>query len=357
MKKILFVIGDMERGGAQRVVVNLANHYVDMNYEVHIAILLSNKQGYLLNSKVVCHVLTSKKNNYMTMLPELLIRLRRLIKTTNFCTIVSFVGRVNLITALAGLSSRSRIVYSERNDPEYDNRNHLEKKLCKILYRYYANRVVFQTNYQKQWYNMQNINSGYVIGNPIVMNAYLGTHNDDNFAAVGKLMPQKNYKLMLHSFKRVVDIYNKKKLYIYGSGFQEDELKELSIKLGLKKNIVFCGNIENIEDSLKKHRYFLMTSEYEGMPNALIEAMINGMVCISTNWNGSDEIISNNINGFISKNDVDSLTATILNVLKKDDDELDEISKNAIKFAESLKIENIIFKWDEVILYKTKRGK
>lgn len=100
MNKILFVSGGLGRGGAQRVITLLANEYVKKEWSVHLVTLLENKPGYHINSKVRLHDLT-KSGRYIKNIIYWIRTLRKLIKEVRPSVIVSFVGRINIITMIA----------------------------------------------------------------------------------------------------------------------------------------------------------------------------------------------------------------------------------------------------------------
>ena len=348
MKKILFIIGDMERGGAQRVVSILANKYANSGHQVTIAVLLHNGAAYDLHENVSIVDLGVSGNNYLMKAPFLVIKLRKHMRLRKYDVVVSFVGRVNLITLFSHIGLKNRLIVSERNDPEYDNRNKIELWLCRKLYKY-ADKVVFQTNYQKKWYGRECNRNAVIIGNPIEMSEYYGKHTGMGVISVGKLMPQKNHSMEIKAFAQIANKIEYD-LYIYGDGDEKASLTSLAKQLGVIERIHFCGNIKNIDDVLENNKWFIMTSNYEGLSNALIEAMIKGMVCISTKWNGVEDLIIDGKNGFlVEKGDIDGVANMMLRVANIKNDEYQSISENAINTACSFKVENIISQWNDAL--------
>lgn len=343
VKKVLFVLGDMERGGAQRVVSILANNFVG-EFDVSIAVLLNNTASYELDSSIQIYNLGSEKGSYVTKAPQLVLKLRRLIKTNNYDLIVSFVGRVNLVSILANAGLDCPIVISERNDPSHDNRNKIERLLCKLMYRF-PDKVIFQTNYQKKWYGDACEKNGVIIGNPVAMRPFFGQHKEQGIVAVGKLMPQKNYPVLINAYKKISN-QTMHDLFIYGEGYQESELKELVETLNISERVHFNGNISNIDTILETKSYYVLSSNYEGLSNSLIEAMTKGMICVSTNWNGIEDVIEHNVNGFIVPIDSSELLANkMLEVIEMSFEKKKLISHNAIETAMKFNTDSIIRIW------------
>ena len=117
---------------------------------------------------------------------------------------------------------------------------------------------------------------------------------------------------------------------------------------------------DNIAERIEKAKLFVLSSNFEGMPNALMEAMALGIPCVSTDCpcGGPSFLIKNNKNGFLVRvNNKEDLKNTIKCVLKKEKDELDVISKNAKETASELteeKINNIWYTYINNILNKSK---
>lgn len=317
MKQILFVTGNLGRGGAQRVISLLANEYAKAGWSVHMVTLLDNNVGYKINDDIILHDL-SKKGSYYKNIISWIIGLRKLLKEVKPDVVLSFVGRVNIITMLAGYKLNIPIAVSERNDPAHDRRSKLEINFCKIFYSK-ADLVVFQTNYQKEYYGKFCSNNSVIIGNPIAALPYEGNHVSGDIISVGKLMEQKNHPMFIKAFAKIANKYPEKRAHIFGDGSLEKELQELINQLGMKDRILLEGNSDRIFDALHTHQYFIMTSNYEGLSNALLEAMISGMVCISTEWSGVEDVIDSEVNGYLTPlNDFNSLAELMCKVFESD---------------------------------------
>ncbi|MBQ3559416.1 MAG: glycosyltransferase [Agathobacter sp.] len=343
MKKILFVTSDLDRGGAQRVLSILANEYTKRGWEVHIAMLLNNRIGYDVNEKILIHDL-SKSGNYVKNILHWIKGLRAIASQVKPNIVVSFVGRVNMIAMMSTLGMHIPVLVSERNDPLNDRRSKLEVELCKRFYSH-ANRVVFQTNYQREFYKKYCSKNSVIIGNPIAAPIYTGEHVSKDIVSVGKLMEQKNHSMLIKAFAKIADIYPDKSVHIYGKGELKESLQQLVNELNLENRIVFEGNIDNIFPVLHKNEYFVMCSNYEGLSNALLEAMTSGMLCISTNWNGVQDIIQDGENGLLVPiDDEDALAEKLKKVFEGEYDET-AIKRKAIKKAEEYQTKQIINQW------------
>ena len=338
-KKILFVSGSLNRGGAQRVISLLANKYAEMGWEVHIALILFNVVGYEISDNIVIHDLAHGKSvkNAFKWIKEL----KKTIKDVAPSVIVSFVGRINLITMLAAKGSGVPVVLSERNDPLHDRRSSLERSLCRKYYRK-ANRVIFQTEYQAQAYG-DIVKNGVIIPNPISAPVFEGEHPVKDIVCVGKLMDQKNHAMMINAYAKIASEFPDTNVWIYGEGDKRAELENLVKYLGLESVIHMPGNSDKIFDVMQSNEYFVMCSDYEGLSNALLEAMRSGMICISTEWNGITDVIKDGQNGYlVPVGDVEALSDKLRMVLSSDNS---DIRRNSIETGKKYSCDIVLERW------------
>lgn len=347
MRKILFVTGNIGKGGAQRVLTLLANEYAEKGWDTHIVSLEKMKVSYKVNSNIAIHTLGKKKSN-ISSVPSWIKGLKNELRTLSPDVVVSFVGRVNIITMFASMGMNIPIILSERNDPMHDRRNKLEQWLCKKLYSK-ANKVVFQTNYQKEYYGKACANNGVIIGNPIAAEIYEGEHELHDIICVGKLMEQKNHAMMIEAFSKIANHHPEIHVHIYGEGKEREPLQMLINGKELEERIKLEGNCDEIFEILQKNKFFVMCSDYEGLSNALLEAMMSGMVCVSSNWDGVEDIIEDKVNGYITPKGNPEKLAELLDEILSCGDGLTEISKNAIQTASKYRVKCIIQEWFEEV--------
>ncbi len=345
MNKIIFVSGNMERGGAQRVMGLLANEYASKGWKASIAVLLDSNKGYELSSEVEIIDL-SRKGSYIKNSAYWVRSLRMLFKKERPDVILSFVGRINLITMVAAGGLGIPIIVSERNDPARDRRSALEVRLCKYCYSR-ADRVVFQTNYQKKFYGNRRKNNALIIGNPIAAKAYLGEHPKNHMIAVGKLMEQKDHATLIRGFGEIAHEFPDVNLRIFGEGSLRQRLEQQIRELRLENRIMLEGNVDGIFSIMQENRYFVMTSRYEGLSNALLEAMVSGMVCISTQWDGVEDVVRHGENGYlIPCGDYKALAKCLRQVLGSSHE---AVIAEGIRTGENYLCENVISTWFDAI--------
>lgn len=344
-KKILFVSGSLFRGGAQRVLTLLADEYVKRGWSVHIAVLLNNRVGYAISDKIVLHDVV-KRGNQIKKTAEWIKGIRAILLKEKPDVAVAFAGRINMMTQLAARGTGIPVLVSERNDPAHDRRSKPEQWLCKRFYAK-ADKVVFQTRYQAKYYEKWCRGNDVVIGNPISAPVYTGEHRRKDILCVGKLMDQKNHPMMIRGFQKIANEFPDKSVYIYGEGAKRVELEALVREAGLEGRIFFQGNSDHIFDFMHEFEYFVMCSDYEGLSNALLEAMISGMVCVTTAWNGVEELVQDGVNGYLTPiGDAELLAVKLRQVLRADNE---AIRKHGIETAKQFTGDQIMEQWVSVI--------
>lgn len=348
--KVVFFIGSLWAGGAERVITKLAKHFVDIGYIVEIVLLLDTTVVYPVSEKIklVYLVPTNKKRNYLLNLPFWIRKIRAYVKETRPDCIISFVGRINLLVLTACMGLNQRIIISERNDPKHDGRGKFILSVCNLLYRK-ADFIVFQTSYEQSCFSKKLNNISKIIVNPVGVHLKTVQPKEKVIATAGRLAPQKNQKLLIKAFSKVCKQFTDYNLKIYGDGPLENDLKKLIELYRLKEHVFLCGHIANIHEELQKATIFVMTSNYEGLSNSLVEAMMLGLPCITTNYDGANEVVENKINGLIVPMDDEVALAKALTCLINDEEYRNRLGNLAKSTSSKYLEESVFAQWDQIV--------
>ncbi len=316
-KKIAFILGSMGSGGAEKVVSVLANNYADSGWNVDIIVLLSNKIEYELHSNINLIDFSGYTQSRIKRLPYWLKNLHRYTKMNKPDVVLSFVARINIISYLACRRNVRKLYVSERNDPKCDGRSRLVDILTKLLYPR-VNGVVFQTVRAKNYF--PKLKNGVIIANPISVEMSATQIKEKKIVTVGRLSKQKNHHMLIDAFAEVALRFPEYRLEIYGEGELRQELQEHINKVKLKEQILLMGTRKNIHKHIASAEVFVLSSDYEGLSNALLEAMTMGIPCISTNCAGSDEYIKDGENGLlVSVGNKDVLANAMIRMLENNE--------------------------------------
>lgn len=348
--KIIFYIGNLKKGGAERVVSTLSNKLIKDN-EVTIITTTNEMIEYKLdnNIKVLYLQDCDVKKNFLIKNIIYLKRLFNYIRSIKPDIVLGFLPEPSYRLLILKPFLKVPVIISDRNDPKIEYRTFKNKMIMKFLYRR-ADGFVFQTTEAQQYFSEKIQNKSIVIANPIdskfLFSAYNGFDSRE-FVNVGRLNEQKNQMFLLECFKEVIKKYPEYKLLIYGTGDLKKDLDCYINKNGLNDNIELCGNVDNIERVLECKKGFILSSKYEGMPNALMEAMAVGMPCISTDCpcGGPRELIKNDRNGILIENDnKEQLISAIINLIENKE-KCKTLSNNAKREMKNYDCDIITEKW------------
>lgn len=348
-KRIAFFIGSMQGGGAERVISILANHYNKLGWEVDVILLLdATKIGYKLHENINVIDMSEGRGSYYQRMPIWVRKIRKYVKTSKPDRIISFVGRINVLVIASCLFLNVTIIVSERNDPKNDGRSKFMLSLCNFCYRK-AKAVVYQTTYEQSCFS-EKLNNGHIIGNPVSVNAKkMPVCRPFEVVTAGRLLPQKNQIMLIKAILMLKNKFPELHLKIYGEGALRQELQKSIEDLELEQYVELCGNVSDLHERINGAGMFVLCSEYEGLSNALIEAMMLGLPCISTDYPGIEELIENGVNGIIiPRGNVQRLAEAIESILKNQDLR-HKLSSNAQKYAEKFEYSNVISQWEAVI--------
>ncbi len=354
MKKLLFYINTLGFGGAERVISNLANQFSMDNFQVYLVLSFPRDREYLINKSVNKYYLEKEEiiDNFVKRNISRTKRLRELIKELMPDVVVSFMAEPNFRAIVASLGLKIPVIISVRNDP---NKEYAGKKYYyaqKFLFPF-ANGYVFQTEDAKNWFPKKIQRKSTIILNQVAPDFFnMEKKSEDYYVAVGRLTKQKNYSMMIKGFQKFLSQHPQEQLYIYGEGEDRQMFQKMIDDYSLEKNIHLMGRTENVPEILSHAKAFVMTSNYEGMPNAMLEAMAVGVPVIVTDCpcGGSRMIISHQKNGFlIPTNDVDALCSA-LNRLNEDADLRNFIARESKKTAEHFRPAAVYQQWKDYIL-------
>lgn len=337
-------------GGAEKSVINLANWLAEnCANEVYLVSVEGDAQAYPVSEKV--HFIGNKMENLgkIATHTRILRFTMRTVRQFKPDVIISYWIQPLFYVVLSGCARNIPMIYSERNDPNLEY-----GKLAKLM-RYVAlkavSKVIFQTGEAKAYFSLKIQQKGVVIHNPVYLKFedYPIGKQDNRVVAVGRLSKQKNFELLIRAFARISREYPELTLEIYGEGPLKDTLAAQIAESGCDR-IVLAGAHSDVLDRIYGARMFVMTSHYEGMPNALMEAMCLGIpaVCSDCPCGGPRELIKTGENGYLfATNDEDDLIEKMRLVLDNGDNLEVRIREKQITKTHSR--EQIFSEWQRVI--------
>lgn len=352
MKKIMFVIHALGYGGAGKMIVYLANQLSKMGYECVIYVEEQIGKHYEVEKNVEIVQETEFFKNYYTRHFQQIFQLRRRVKEIKPDLIISFQTNQNALAVLATRGRSIPVIVSERGDP-YQYNNIVAKLKTSVINK--AEGGVFQTKKAMEYYGMKLQKRSAVIYNPCTVPyvpapAWEERRNEIAFVARFDIQ-QKRQDLMIQAFAIVAKEIPDIRLAFYGEGKEMEQIQQMAESLGITDRVDFKGLVRDIPNAIRKAKMFVMTSDYEGLPNALIEAMAVGLPCVSTDCSpgGAAELITNGENGVIVPcGDVNRLANGILELIN-DPKRADNYGKKAQEIVDVLHPQKIYNQWEEYI--------
>lgn len=353
---IMFCIGSLGKGGAERVVANLCNYLSEEN-NVSIAMTKKNIQYNIKKNIKLFFLNKSNSKNFIKKNILMLFRLKQVISSSKPDVIICFLKeptyRVLFLKFLCLIKRNIKVIISVRNNPNIIYEKFFDKLLMKILYNK-ANFFIFQTQDAKEYFSKNIQSKSIIIPNPInpdfVCKPYTGTR-EKSIVTVGRLVEQKNQKLLIDAFYEIQKENPEYVLRIYGEGPLKDKLCRYCNSLKIDNKVFFMGVVDNLKEEIYKSGIFVLTSDYEGMPNALMEAMAMGLPCISTDCpiGGPKFLIKNNLNGILFPVGNKDKLIENLKLLILDKSYASAIGNEANKIIKTLNPEKINQEWKKNI--------
>jgi glycosyltransferase involved in cell wall biosynthesis len=232
--------------------------------------------------------------------------LRRAIGESKPDAVISFWTYVSVLVLLANRGLGVPVIVSEHGDPHTDQLKRLFDWLRRWVYTF-ADQVIVLTERAKVCYPPRVQARIKIIPNPL---APIGSSGKDatslhvpkpSLIAVGRLHPQKGFDLLLKAFSRLKDRYPEWSLTIFGDGPMRSQIEALRDELGLRDKVLLPGLVRDPHPLFRQADIFVLSSRWEGMPAALMEAMSCGLPVISTDCRtGPREIIRDGVDGIFS---------------------------------------------------------
>lgn len=354
---IICYINKLNDGGAERVMSVLAN---GLSRRGHVVTLVTDYSAHheyaldqMVNRVVINGNLGQAEKSGIIRTVKRVSYLRKLSKKNGADIVISFIRLANFRSILATRFLKTKNLISVRIDPKIGYRNKKQAALAKVLYPL-ADGCVFQTEDARAWFTPEIQSKSQIIFNP-VSDVFFNTKGvamqEKRIVSCGRLTRQKRFDLLIAAFDKVCDEFPDYKVEIYGTGPLQEKLQAQIDALDRQDQICLMGRCEDIPNTIKNASLFVLSSDFEGLPNALMEAMVLGLPVISTDCGGGGAraLIDNGKDGLIVPcNDVDALAEVIRKSLA--DPEVTKLwGKKAGEKAEGFATEKIISQWEDYI--------
>lgn len=348
--RVTYFIGSTTGGGAEHVMCELATYMSEHGHESTILTVTETEHSYPIGTRVhkatidIKHRIPFAKSRLIIKMFKLFIFI---LKNKTDMYVVFLPETIKALMLFRPLI-KVPIVVSERNNPS----SYTEKTKKSMVSEFNkADGVVYQTENAKRFYAENNSGQKNVI---IIPNAITGKlpevytgKRTNKIVSVGRFKEQKNFPLLIQAYAKVLSSFPDLQLVIYGEGELKKQYIKLCEVLNISDKVSFPGFVDNVTEKIKDASLFVLSSDYEGMPNALIEAMAVGLPCISTDCDGGGArfLIDSGKNGIlVPVRNPDALAEGICSVIS-DNVYASKIGSEARKIRDKLSEENIYSVW------------
>ncbi|WP_197026910.1 glycosyltransferase [Butyrivibrio sp. FCS014] len=360
-KHIAMYIGSLQKGGAERVMSNLADYFFEQGYRVTLVTTYLAPNEYEVKhaawkqvpagadggeqvmdldenpvwvdpkggekdgiERVFSGLLPSEQKDRLTNFSLRKKKLRETFKQVNPDVILSFMGKNNIMALSTATKDGYKVVVSVRADPDMEYSTAAMKSAMLANFGKAAG-VVVQSNGAKEKFPKFIQKKCVILPNsmdPSFVRERGKGAREKKIVMVARLNANKNQALVMEAFKdATAERFQDYILELYGDGPDRLKLQRHAMNLGIENKVVFKGNVKHVAEHIEKAKLFILASDHEGMPNSLIEAMSLGVACISTDCpcGGPRDLITDGVNGLlVPVQDKKALTEAIVKILEND---------------------------------------
>ncbi len=365
------VISSLRAGGAERVLSRMASYWAQRDWPITLVTLEpTSADFYPVHSEVkrvgldASGVSTSlwralRSNRHRVQL------IRRAIRASRPEVVISFMVPTTIITLLAARPERVPVIVSERTDPSRAPLARIWAALRRVTYPW-AVAVVVQTPDVERWaHSFLRKDRVHVIPNPVAApppldasaqasatSIAVASQADDgacHVLSVGRMDANKGFDLLIRAFAQCRANRPAWQLTILGDGKERPRLEALAKDLGVASHVHLPGTVRDPTPALFGADMFVLSSRYEGFPNALLEAMAVGLPVIATNSRGPSRIVRNDVDGLLVPVDDVAALATAMAGLMDDEPRRRRLGQRATEVAERFNVDRIMATWEAVI--------
>lgn len=323
---ILISLSQVRMGGTERVVLSVAQGLIQRGHQISLMTMVDESQDFYQfppETKRINLDLDRRAPSILHSIWNTLLRvkaIRRTIRQEKPDVVLAFLPVNNLLTSMAMLGMRTPLLISERVYPSKERR--VVRWLQRLIYPR-ATRFVSNSTGIDQYYHWVSPTKRRIIYNiPAKVNtegiSVLPDKTRAYVVSMGRFVEEKNFPLLVEAFGQLADEFPEWDLVILGDGVQKVLCAERAQALGLADRIHLPGRVSPPFATLKGADLFVLPSNFEGVPNVLLEAMSCGLPVITTDYFGEPrDIIENNQNGIIvPRNDRSALVEAMRSLMQ-----------------------------------------
>lgn len=358
MLKLYQIIPTLGVGGAEKLVVDLCNHIDKSKFEVSVITF------YAINNSIFADTLRKNNINIISFDKKLgidlsiVFKINRLFKNNKPDIINTHLYCVPYVLVPAIIHRIKVRVHTVHNIATQELNSKFKCAIMKLAYKYFSFIPVAIGDFVKQ-----TIIKEYKLDKDIIPCIYNGidtkkfqcdninrNNKDIVFINVASLQESKNQKLLIDAFYIVKKHINNVKLNIIGDGVLKNELEKQIKGLKLDKDVILKGIIKDVKNELNNANVFVLSSRYEGVPLSVLEGMSCGLPIITTAAGGVVDLVENNKNGFIVKNNSKEELANAMINLCMDTKKRKKMGEESLKLSKKYDIRRMVKQYEDLYI-------
>jgi GalNAc-alpha-(1->4)-GalNAc-alpha-(1->3)-diNAcBac-PP-undecaprenol alpha-1,4-N-acetyl-D-galactosaminyltransferase len=357
--RIALVISSMGPGGAERVMSHLASFWAREGHEVWLHTFSSPEKPSFYELDPAVHLVALDlpplgAGKFLALL-DLMRRawcLRQQWIRLGPEVVVSFMDLTNIVTLISTRFTSIRTVVSERSNPAMQPLTPIWRGLRDVLYGC-AHRIVVLTRPARDFFPERLRERITIVPNPILVQELErgdpGGIPHRTIVAMGRLGREKGFDVFLRALARVLPARPDWRVTVLGAGPLRHELESSRNALGLANRVNFAGLCPEPYPVLAAADVFVLSSRYEGFPNALLEAMGTGLPAVTTDFPGHDELVTAEYDALVVPREDEEALADALARLMDDPDLRRLLGRHAMTVRDRFSLQTVMAAWDQVL--------
>lgn len=357
---IAFLVSSLQFGGAERVATTLSNAWVNRGYSVSLYATYSGRDPcfFQLDPRIKVVYLAEPLDCWLGQRTGSLarfVKLRTHLQRQQPDLVLSFLPSANVLALLATCGMDLPVIISERTDPEFFPQPWIWRFVCKHLYQY-ASALTVQTDAVAAKVDrlFNNVRHVHVMANPLPFEqtdyARSRTSAQGVIITLGRLTEGKQTEHIIRAFGLLAADFPDWRLQIWGDGPRRQALELLASQQDCRTRIEFCGDTKQPLEQLANADIFVMTSRFEGFPNALLEALGLGIPAVVYDCPSGPAEISQHgqIATLVPLNDESALLAGLGRLMADRQLRLEQGARAAASVHERYSLPAILNEWDRL---------
>lgn len=345
-------IHKLSYSGASKIFLWLANQLANAGNQVDLIACEGDVDTCDLSERISLTYLKLPSSNRVYRGMSIICQLRKCLGQRQYQVAISFLPVESMYLIMAAYGKNIPVIVAERSDP-YLERS-LIAKLARFTYRF-ADGAVFQTLEASRYFPAKLQRRSCVIPNPVLQTAFpaLAYNERKRFiVTTGRMeIHQKRQDVLLQAFAIVAQSEAQIRLALYGDGPDLDKLKQMAQELGIAHRVEFCGRVSHVVENIKQAQMFVFSSDFEGIPNSIIEALNAGLPVVTTDCSpgGAKLLVMDGNNGYVvPRGDASALAEKILCLLHHPE-EMDRMARNALEIRSRFTQKSVFHQWQGYI--------